>query len=376
MGSFYGIIISNKYGQRMKKFKVFGLFATLFAGLSISGHAAYPVYSGYNGQPSLGTANANRAVLLPTANGGVVMTNSVAASAPTRVTGALPRVGNSAVNAGRRYYQSEDFDRLADSGLYIGLSAAYSASIMGEFSADYSGEEGAYLVPGSFQFSGFESDTVIPLQLSLGATINSDLRIDFSYTRYSNISYPQSVQTADGAGGFVTARATGGAVTANAAMLNLYYNIDSYTGYMAGGSLRPYIGAGIGISLNTVSDYNVLDSTFYSEADPSTSNQGDPTAVSNINAYHNGGTSERLALALEGGVSTELGNGMKLDLFVRYMHLGKVQSSGSIVLTQDEWIADGLGGENAYPSVAHYTNWTESANLSTVDVGARLRLQF
>ena len=360
----------------MKKIKVFGLFAALFAGVTVSGHAAYPVYSGYNGQPSLGNANAGRVVYLPTTNGNVVATNSIAAANQTRVTGALPRVGNSAVNAGRRYYQSADFDRLADSGLYIGLSAAYTASIMGEFSADYAGQDGAYLVPGAFASAGFEKDTVIPFQISLGATINSDLRIDFSYSRYGNISYPQNVQTSDGAGGFVTATATGGAVTANAALMNLYYNIDSYTGYMAGGSLRPYVGAGVGVSLNTIADYNVLDSTFYSEADPATSLQGDPTGVSNINAYHNGGTSEQLAFALEGGVSTELGNGMKLDLFVRYMHLGKVQSSGSIVLMQDEWIADGLGGENAYPSVAHYTNWTESAKLSTVDVGARLRLQF
>ncbi len=360
----------------MKKIKVFGLFAALFAGMTVTGHAAYPVYSGYNGQPNLGVAGSNRTVYLPTANGNVVATNSVAAAGQTRVTGALPRVGSTAINAGRRYYQSEDFDRLADSGLYIGLSAAYSASMMGEFQVDYGGEEGGFKVPGAFVGAGFEKDTVIPLQISLGATINSDLRIDFSYSRYSNMSYPQKVQTADGEGGYVTATATGGAVTANAAMLNLYYNIDSYTGYVAGGSLRPYIGAGVGVSLNTVADYNVWDNTFYSYANPIGAPAEEPTGVNNINAYHNGGTSERLAFALEGGVSTELGNGMKLDLFVRYMHLGKVQSSGSIVLTQDEWFADGADGEFSIPEIEHYTNWTESATLSTVDVGARLRLQF
>jgi hypothetical protein len=354
----------------MKKSKVFGLFAAIFVGLPMTAGAAYPVYSGYNSGVN------NRTVYLPTTSGNVIATNSVAAARPTRVTGALPRVGSSAVNAGRRYYQSEDFDRLADSGLYIGLSAAYTASLMGKFTADYAGEANAYMVPGAFAEAGFKKDTIMPLQLSLGAAINSDLRIDFSYSRYSNLSYPQSVQTSDGAGGYVTATATGGAVTANVAMFNMYYNIDSYTGYLAGGSLRPYIGGGIGVALNTIADYNVLDSTFYSEADPAYANQGDPTGVSNINAYHNGGTKEQLALAIEGGVSTELGNGMKLDLFVRYMRMGKVQSSGSVVLTQDEWIADGLGGEESYQTVAHYTDWTESANLSTVDIGARLRLQF
>lgn len=363
----------------MKKFSVSAVLTGVLLGVPGVVDAAYPVYPAY--QPRVGNGqmmylpSTNSRIVSPT-NGYNMPYNSAVAAQPTRVTGALPRVGSSQSTAGRQYYQPADYDRLADSGLYVGLSVGYTASLLGSISADYGGEADSYTVPGAFREADFDSDTVIPLQVSVGAAINNDIRVDFSYLRYSNLSYPRTVQTYDGVGDYVTAQVDGGAITSNTTMLNIYYNIDSFTGYLAGGSLRPYIGAGIGISLNTVSDYNVLDSTFYSEADPSTSNQGDPTAVSNINAYHNGGTSERLALALEGGVSTELGNGMKLDLFVRYMYLGKVQSSGSIVLTQDEWIADGLGGENAYPSVAHYTNWTESANLSTVDVGARLRLQF
>lgn len=362
----------------MKKIEFFGVLATLFVCAPNASHAVYPVYAGYNGQANLGyqSQNAGRVAYVPATNGNMVAVNPVAAAGQTRVTGALPRVGSSAVNAGRRYYQPQDFDRLADSGLYIGLSAAYTLNVMGSFSADYSNETNAYLVPGAFEGGAFKKDTVIPLQLSLGAAINSDLRIDFSYSRYADLSYPQSVQTADGSGGFVTATATGGAVTSNVALLNFFYNIDSYTGYLAGGGLRPYVGAGVGIALNTTSDYTVLDNTFYSENDPEWVDQGEPTGVSNINAYHNGGTNEQLAFAFEGGVSTELGDGMKLDLFVRYMYMGKVKSSGSIVLTQDEWIGDGFGGEESYQTVAHYTDWTESATLSTLDLGARLRLQF
>ncbi len=375
----YNII--KEYGKGMKKTKIFGLFAVVCMGLPGAAFAVYPVYSGYNGGANANNyraPNAGRTVYLPTANGNVVATNSVAAANPTRVTGALPRVGSSSINAGRRYYQSSDFDRLADSGLYIGLSVAYTVNVMGEFSADYSGEAGAYMVPGAFQAGAFTKDTVIPLQLSLGAAINSDLRLDFSYSRYGDISYPQSVQTADGSGGFVTAVANGGAVTSNVALINAYYNIDSYTGYLAGGSLRPYVGAGLGVALNTTSDYTVYDGTFYSEADPTdpTLQPGDPTGVSDINAYHNGGTNEQLAFMLEGGVSTDLGDGMKLDLFVRYMNMGKVKSSGSIVLTQQEWVSNGAYDETPYETVAHYTNWTESARLSTVDLGLRLRLQF
>ncbi len=365
----------------MKKSNFFGAILAVLTGIPMMANAAYPVYSGYNGGAPVANTNGGRVVYLPTTNGNVVATNSVAATAPTRVTGALPRVGTSSINAGRRYYQSSDFDRLADSGLYIGLSAAYTASVMGEFEADYAGEAGAYMVPGAFSGGGLSKDSVIPLQLSLGAAINSDFRVDFSYNRYSNFSYPQTVQTADGSGGLVTASVSGGAVTSNATLLNVYYNIDSYTGFLAGGSLRPYVGAGVGISLNTTSDYVVFDGTFYSEADPLAGSTltGTLTGVSDISAYHNGGTNEHLAFSLEGGVTTELGDGMKLDLFVRYMNLGKVKSSGSIVLSQTEWYSDGSlvpPGEEPYPTVAHYTDWTESATISTIDVGVRLRLQF
>ena len=281
----------------MKKISFFGALLALGFGLPTALHAAYPAFTGYNG-----AGNNGRTVYLPTTSGNVVATNSVAAANQTRVTGALPRVGSSAINAGRRYYQSSDFDRLADSGLYIGLSAAYTASVMGEFSADYEGEYGDFKVPGAFASGSFEHDTMVPLQLSLGATINSDLRIDFSYSRYSGLSYPQSVQTADGSGGYVTASATGGAITSNAALLNLYYNIDSYTGYLAGGALRPYVGAGVGIALNTVADYVVFDGTMYYLADPPFSDEdienANATSVTNISGYHNGGTKEQLAFSL------------------------------------------------------------------------------
>ena len=304
--------------------------------------------------------------------------NSAVAAQPTRVTGALPRVGSTQTNAGRQYYQPADYDRLADSGLYVGLGVGFTASVMGDISSDYVGEEDSYTVPGAFAAADFDSDSVIPLQISVGAALNNDVRIDFSYLRYSNIGYPNTVQTDDGAGGFVEAQVDGGAITANTTMLNVYYNIDSFTGYLAGGSLRPYVGAGIGISLNTISDYVVYDNTFYSVIDPAYAEVGQLTGISDIYAYHNGGTTEELAFMLEGGVTTEMEGGVKLDFFVRYANLGKVKTSGSIVLSQIEWLGDGAGGEYEapYDSVFHYTNWYESGRLGMVDVGIRLRLQF
>ncbi len=377
----------------MKKFNISAVLAGLCLVAIGTANAAYPMRAGYNGAsyaggyPSYQNVGVNGQIMyMPSSAGntmgtntGIIRTGQVPnAASPSRVTGALPRVGSSTTNAGRQYYQPADYDRLADSGLYFGLSVGYSASVLGDISADYSGEESGFFAPGAFQAADFNTDTVIPLQLSVGAAINNNVRVDFSYSRYSKLGYPASVQTADGAGGFIQTQVTGGAITANTTMLNLYYNIDSYTGYLAGGMLRPYIGAGVGISLNTIADYVVYDNTFYSEMEPSGAGAGDLTGISDIYAYHNGGTHESLAFMLEGGVTTELDGGIKMDFFVRYANLGNVKTSGSIVVSQTEWLGDGAGGEYQapYDSVYHYTNWYESGRLGLVDVGIRLRLQF
>ena len=359
----------------MKKVGFLAALTGVLFGVSHGADATvYPVYTGYQG-----TNAAGQVVMLPTNTGTVIQTtNQNVASNNTRVTGALPRVGSNATTAGRQYYQASDFDRLADSGLYVGLSVGYSASVSGSILSDYMNEELGQFFPSAFQEADFDTDTVIPLQLSVGASINNDLRIDFGYLRYSGIAYPSVVQSADGVGGYVEATVDGGAITSNATMLNLYYNIDSYTGYLAGGMLRPYVGVGVGIALNTIADYVVYDNTFYSEMEPSVAGPGDLTGISDVYAYHNGGTSEEFAFMFEGGLTTEMDGGIKIDFFVRYTNLGTVRTSGSIIVSQTEWLGDGAGGEYPapYDSVYHYTNWYESGRLSMIDLGLRLRLQF
>ncbi len=379
----------------MKKTKFLAVLTGIVSMSPFVADAAYPVYNpqqmarqGYvintaqyptqiTGQKT--NITSQQLVAASAANG-----RPISATNPNRITGALPRVGSSATNAGRQYYQSADYDRLADSGLYIGLSAGYSMMVNGSMSADYAGEDNAFFAPGSFRVSDFKSDTVIPFQISVGAAINSDIRVDFSFLRYSNISYAVNAQTSQGDGNYTDAKVSGGAITSNSTMLNVYYNIDSFTGYVAGGSLRPYVGAGVGISLNTISDYVVFDNSFYDETDglgPGSVPSGGLTGISDVYGYHNGGTTEQLAFALEGGVTTSMSEGLKLDFFVRYANLGKVKTSGSIVVSQTEWLSDGSGYDDGeyeapYDSVFHYTNWTESGRLSTLDVGVRLRLEF
>lgn len=370
----------------MKKANISALLTTVFFGVPMMAGAAYPVYQANNNTqyrqavyaPQPRTQQVVYQPQMPQAQQAYYPNTGSVAVQPTRVSGQLPRVGSNSTNAGRQYYQPSDYDRLADSGLYVGLSLGYSASIMGAITADYKSEKNAFFVPGAFQDADYNTNTVMPMQLSLGAAINNDVRVDFSYLRYAGIEYPPTVQSSDGAGGFVKTASTGGAITSNATMVNVYYNVDSYTGYLNGGSMRPYIGAGVGIALNTIADYVVYDGTFYSELDPAEAAAGELTGISDIYAYHNGGTTEQLAYMLEGGVTTELEGGIKLDFFVRYSGLGRIQNSGSVIVSQTEWLGDGAGGETEapYDSVFHYTNWTESGALSTVDLGLRLRLQF
>ena len=93
-----------------------------------------------------------------------------------------------------------------------------------------------------------------------------------------------------------------------------------------------------------------------------------------------------MAYGFEGGVTTEMEGGLKIDFFLRWAHLGRVESSGSIVVSQTEWLATGnpsfpIGTEGSeqpadYDSVFHYTDWKEGGDLSTLDIGVRLRIQF
>jgi len=379
----------------MRKTKFLAVLTGIMSFTPFVAGAAYPVYNPqqlarqgyvvnapyYSNQPTAANSNiSSQQLVAASASAGRPMGTNFGTTNPNRITGALPRVGSSATNAGRQYYQAADYDRLADSGLYVGLSAGYSSMFKGTMTADYAGEENSFFAPGSFRASDIKTDSVIPLQISVGAAINSDIRVDFSFLRYSGMSYADKVQTSTG-DGYADATVSGGAITSNSTMLNVYYNIDSFTGYVAGGSLRPYVGAGVGISLNTIADYVVFDNSFYDETGdlgPGSIQAGGLTAISDVYGYHNGGTTEQLAFQLEGGVTTAMSEGLKIDFFLRYVNLGSVKTSGSIVVSQTEWLSDGAGDEYEapYDSVFHYTNWTESGRLSSLDLGVRLRLEF
>lgn len=365
----------------MKRYGFFAFLAMAAGGTGAHAAGAYPVYTGYvptTGNVPYVSQNAvnQLAAQMPGIN---IAQPRVASNAPVQ-----PMPQYAAQPATQYYTAATQPDTLSPTGgVYVGISAAYNVSVSGGMTADYANQAGSYAAPGAFQQAKFRKDTVVPIQVSVGGNINSEFRADLSYARYGGISYPNTVKTADGSGGFVTASATGGGISANVAMLNVYYDLDSLTGSLGGGRIRPYVGAGVGISVNSISDYVVFDPNYYQfYPDGANLAPGTPAAVSDIFAYHSGGTMEQLAYMLEGGVTAALGNSLSADFFVRYSGLGRVQSSGNITVTQTEYLATGLdtipnpGSLDPFNVTQQYLNWFESGQLGLIDIGVRLRMQF
>ena len=116
----------------MKKTKFLAVCAGLLSAVPFMADAAYPVYNpqqmarqGYviNNYPQQGatyqqpqmvgrTNITTQQMVAASATNGRPMTANIGVTNPNRITGMLPRVGSSATNAGRQYYQASDYDRL------------------------------------------------------------------------------------------------------------------------------------------------------------------------------------------------------------------------------------------------------------------------
>ena len=291
------------------------------------------------------------------------------------------------------HYQTENQNNAAPRRSYIGLSIAQTVSVGGGMTAEYRYLPNAWEVPGSFRQSGFRNDGAMPIQFSIGREITDNLRVDISYLRYDGLTMPGFTGTAARAfdhptGGNRQAAITGGDVSSESAMVNFYYDLYPHISLL-GGRVRPYVGAGIGMARNVIQDYTVRDiGGHYWHHDmpvPGFSPpEGTLVGVSNIGATHHGGTSDGIAYAFEGGLTTELSERLLLDLFVRYAHLGRVETSGNVTRMQTEWRTTDIprpgtvGNEwlDTTTIACGYANMMESGSLQVVDLGVRLRVMF
>jgi opacity protein-like surface antigen len=247
------------------------------------------------------------------------------------------------------------------------------------------------MAPGSFQQSDFKTNESSAVQFLFGTSMNENLRFDVSYTHYFDISMTMDSKGPIPLDPLVTGH-TGGyrfstsndtpSISSNAMLLSAYYNfLDSLVGRL---KLRPYVGAGIGMASNTISDYVVYDAGAY--IIPSllgtTPSVGTVVGLTDLYARHKGGTVTNFAYAFELGITANLTNRVVLDIFGRWMNLGDVESNG-IVVTHGNLVGGGTvvtpgTGHGSYSgtSDSYFPEWGESGTLSVLDIGARLRWMF
>lgn len=188
---------------------------------------------------------------------------------------------------------------------------------------------------------------------------------------------------AGGGGNPITSSLNGGDISSNAMLLSVYYNLDGLIGKF---KLRPYVGAGIGMANNKISDYDVFDAriNIIPGLEGTLQDVGTLIYIGNTTARHNGGTTSDLAYALEAGITYNLTDKFLLDFFGRWVNLGRVESKG--IFTRHENFTstsatipvgsyDNMGTSAGY-SGQNFPDWKESGTLSVLDVGLRLRLQF
>ncbi|MDR0726501.1 MAG: hypothetical protein LBF37_00385 [Rickettsiales bacterium] len=285
---------------------------------------------------------------------------------------------------------STDSSKKQSEQFYVGFSIAYPAIVFGGIESQYKNDTNAFRAPGSFDQSDFQTNGTIPLQFSFGTVVSENFRVDVSYLRYSDLSMKMTSNELLPIDPLLTTH-TGGLrflgsspnIVSNVVLLSAYYNfLDSFIGRWA---LRPYIGAGIGMASNSVSDYTVFDNGAYIFPEMKDTVQPVETVIGfqEISALHKGGTTTNVAWAVELGVTYNLTDRALVDFFGRYVNLGRVETSNVIVsqwdiLARFDSIPVGpptnltLGEE----SVSNFTDWQESGTLSVFDVGIRIRFLF
>ncbi|MDE6481989.1 MAG: hypothetical protein K2L25_04190 [Alphaproteobacteria bacterium] len=273
--------------------------------------------------------------------------------------------------------------------LYLGIGAGKSVFTFGKIKADYKDQADAWRAPGSFQKSEFASGESLSLQMFVGTQVTQNTRLDFTYLHYSNLSLKMKSHSLLPIDDKVTNYTDGYKfnkepdISADATMLNIYYYLDRLIGTL---KIRPYIGAGIGMAQNVMSDYTIFDGAAYiiPEMQGTVQKSGTPIRISNIKTRHKGSTVGNFAFSFELGASYNLTKNCIIDIFGRYVNLGSVESEGVVstysffTSTSDDIpVGDAYNiGAPAGETTSYYPDWKEKGNLNIVDIGLKLRFLF
>ncbi len=308
---------------------------------------------------------------------------------------------------------------------------------------------------GSFEGEGLTNSQVIPpmnnvsnglgdpklLHIGFGVMQDRDTRIDVSYTNISGLKYDSTAYTEEqwcgptefsSGGDFMydcvdESAVSGGSIKSNALMLNVQVPLnDLFGGPILDGMLTPYIGGGIGIAFNSISDYTVSDE--YGNAEiplpDGDGNLGFPTTVPDANGYaddltgyyqyngaitHFGAMTNSVAWAIEAGFTVNLDKKTMLDVYYRTANYGSIKSKDYVHYVYDvvdivdptdetntstdgsvtdyctqEALDDGFiynsdtewCESESYTEEGYISNGSEKGKIETTEIGVKLRLIF
>ena len=290
---------------------------------------------------------------------------------------------------------------------------------------------------GSFDGTGLENDSIVyppmneiseglgdPKLLSVGFGIqqNRNVRIELNYTNISGLHYEDNAYATnqwcgpwDYDGFFYDCAellpVSGGGISSNALMLNVEVPLTDLIGTIFDGFVTPYIGGGVGISFNTLSDYSVYDE--YGDAEIPATTDGNPFDSDgnftggwfdyNGTITHFGATTNNIAWNVRAGLSFNLDKKTFLDLYYQMGNYGKVESHDSIYYSYEtvnivDPIQDSSGGwtctddalnegyiyieesgwceSSPYLTEGTISDAKEKGTIETTEIGVKLRLIF
>ena len=302
------------------------------------------------------------------------------APTPSSRVATIPSYGRKAVkqqNNQRRnanaYQQAQQnqFNTLADTGFYLGLSLGKGKST-GQPTSAYCDPE----LPGNCSGDGALEQDTSSMGLVFGLAVSSATRLELTYTKYSDLKYGDTATHSDYFGSREL-NVSGGDIESNVLMANFFYSLEDMFGNFSGGKIIPYFGFGIGLSFNTLSEYTIYDEDGYDLDDQcigvpdSYDSEGNLIPGDLVYSFdggwgiyddgihevgilcdymhlgeitYAGDTVQSIAWGVELGLTWKMQNQMYVDFFFKHTNLGEVSSSGMVV-SDYEWMDYYYSGE-------------------------------
>ena len=295
---------------------------------------------------------------------------------------------------------------------------------------------------GSFEGDGLTNGSIVPpmnniseglgkpkpFYLGFGIMQNRKYRFDINYTNISGLKYDSSAYTNEQfcgpteidevTGDFYfdcsdLSPVSGGSVKSNALMLNFQFSLNDLVKDFIGDLIVPYVGGGVGIAFNKVSDYTVFDE--YGDALIPAGTDGyvyDSTTGEDITGFyqydgeitHFGMTTNNVAWNIEAGLTVNIDRTTILDVYYKMANYGTIKSNNMAYYnyetvdivdpTEQLNSANDYCTEEAYQEGFLYndeTGWcesepytqdgfvsnaTEKGKIETREIGVKLRLIF